>query len=318
MSGRNYYDILGVSKTATPEEIKKAYRKLAMKYHPDRNQGDKSSETKFKDVSEAYAVLSDSEKRKQYDMFGAEGFQNKFSQEDIFRGFDFSDIFREFGFGGGGGGTQNIFGQFFSGAGGPGARRYQTGGPHFGSAGHGFHGRSPDIKGRDMVYELPMTLEEIVSTTRKTISYNVNGKQETVSVKVPAGIAAGQKLRLRGKGQGSPYGGPSGDLYIQIKVLPHERFTRRDDDLYFKERIRYSEAALGTEIDVLTVDGKRLKLKIPQGTQDGAKFRLKGYGLPHMKREGRGDAYAEISIAVPEKLTRKQKDIIESMAENGL
>ncbi|MBW1787436.1 MAG: J domain-containing protein [Deltaproteobacteria bacterium] len=316
MSGKNYYDILGVSKTASSEDIKKVYRKLAMKYHPDRNQGDKSAETRFKDVSEAYAVLSDAEKRRQYDMFGAEGFRNKFSREDIFRGFDFNDIFREFGLRGGGG--QNIFGQFFRGAEGPGARRGRTGGPHFGSAGHGFQGRSPEIKGQDMVYELPMSLEEIASTTPKTISYQVNGKQETVSVKVPAGIADGQKLRLKEKGQPSPYGGPCGDLYIKIKVLRHERFIRREDDLYFKEQIRYSEAALGTEIEVLTVDDKRLKLKIPQGTQDGAKFRFKGYGLPRMKREGRGDAYAEIAIAVPEKLTRKQKDIVKTMADNGL
>jgi len=151
MSGKDYYKILGVSKSASAEEIKKAYRKLALKYHPDHNKGDKTAEAKFKDLSEAYAVLSDPEKKKQYDMFGAEGFQNRFSQEDIFRGFDLGSIFSEFGVGGGGR-SQNIFGQMFGGMGGQGQRHYRTG---------GFRGQNQAMKGQDLLYELPLTLEEL-------------------------------------------------------------------------------------------------------------------------------------------------------------
>ncbi|MBW2118517.1 MAG: J domain-containing protein [Deltaproteobacteria bacterium] len=308
MPGKDYYNILGVSKSASVEEIKKAYRKLALKYHPDHNKGDKEAEARFKDLSEAYAVLSNPEKKKQYDMFGAEGFQNRFSQEDIFRGFDFGSIFSEFGFGGGGR-SQNIFSQMFGGAGGPGQRHYRTG---------GFRGQNRAMKGQDLLYELPLTLEELFETNSKIISYQLDGRQETVSVKIPAGIAAGRKLRLQGKGQAGPYGGPAGDLYVKIRVLDHPVFRRENDDLYLKQIISFSDAVLGTEIEVSTIDKKLLKLRIPPGTQNNAKFRLKGYGLPHMKGQGRGDAYAEISIAVPKKLNKKQKAIVESLKKEGL
>ena len=308
MSGKDYYNILGASKSASTEEIKKAYRKLALKYHPDHNKGDKAAEAKFKDLSEAYAVLSDPEKKKQYDMFGAEGFQNRFSQEDIFKGFDFGNIFSEFGFGGGGR-SQNIFSQMFGGAGGPGQRHYRTG---------GFRGQNQAMKGQDLLYELSLTLEELFETASKIISYQLDGRQETVSVKIPAGIPAGRKLRLQGKGQAGPYGGPAGDLYVKIRVLDHPVFRRENDDLYSKQIIRFSDAVLGTEIEVPTIDKKLLKLKIPPGTQNNARFRLKGYGLPHMKGQGRGDAYAEISIEVPKKINKKQKAIVESLKKEGL
>ena len=308
MPGKDYYNILGVPKSASAGEIKKAYRKLALKYHPDHNKGDKAAEAKFKDLSEAYAVLSDTEKKKQYDMFGAEGFQNRFSQEDIFRGFDFGSIFSEFGFRGGGG-SQNIFSQMFGGAGGPGQRHYRTG---------GFRGQNQAMKGQDLLYELPLTLEELFETTNKIISYQLDGRQETFSVKIPAGIPAGRKLRLQGKGQAGPYGGPAGDLFVKIRVLDHPVFRRENDDLYLKQIISFSDAALGTEIEVPTIDKKLLKLKIPPGTQNNAKFRLKGYGLPHMKGQGRGDAYAEISIEIPKKLNKKQKTIVESLKKEGL
>jgi curved DNA-binding protein len=308
MAGKDYYTILGVSKSASAEEIKKAYRKLALKYHPDHNKGDKGAEAKFKDLSEAYAVLSDPEKKKQYDMFGAEGFQNRFSQEDIFRGFDFGSIFSEFGFGGGGR-SQNIFSQMFGGMGGPGQRHYRSG---------GYRGQNQAMKGQDLLYELSLTLEELFETTSKVISYQLDGRQETVSVKIPAGIPAGRKLRLRGKGQAGPYGGPAGDLYVKIGVIDHPVFRRENDDLHLKQVIPFSDAVLGTEIEVPTIDKKLLKLKIPAGTQNNAKFRLKGYGLPHMNGQGRGDAYAEISIEVPKKLNKKQKAIVESLKKEGL
>jgi curved DNA-binding protein len=316
MPGKDYYKILGVPKSASVAEIKKAYRKLAMQYHPDRNKGDKAAEAKFKEISEAYAVLSDPEKRKQYDMFGADGFQTRFTQEDIFRGVDFSSIFKEFGFGGGGR-TQNFFSQMFGGMGGTGQYHY-TGESPFGGSSRGPRGYQQEVKGQNLIYELPLTLEEVVETTTKVISYQVQGNQERVSVKVPAGIADGQKLRLPGKGQPSPYGGPSGDLFIQIKMLDHPVFRREKDDLYVKQRIKFSQATLGTEIEVPTIDQKRLKLKIPPGTQNNAKLRLKGQGLPRMKANGRGDAYVEINVEVPKKLNTTQKSLVKSLADAGL
>ncbi len=305
MPGKDYYKILGVSKSASPEEIKKAYRKLALKYHPDHNKGNNSAEAMFKEISEAYAVLRDPEKKKQYDMFGAEGFHNKFTQEDIFKGFDLGSIFREFGFGGGGRG-QNPFGQMYGGTGG------------FGQGGRGFQGHNQGTKGQNLVYELPMTLEELCKPTSKTIAYQIDGRQERVSVKVPAGIKGGQKLRLQGKGQPGLFGGPPGDLYVQIKELAHTSFRRENTDLYINRTIRFSDAVLGTEIEVPTIEQKILKLKIPPGTQDNAKFRLKGHGMPLNNGSGKGNAYLEINIEVPKKLTKKQKSLMASLKEVGL
>ncbi|MCJ7594464.1 MAG: DnaJ domain-containing protein, partial [Desulfobacterales bacterium] len=202
MPSKDYYKVLGISRSATPEEIKKAYRKLAMQYHPDRNKGDKGAEAKFKEISEAYAVLSDGEKRKQYDRFGAEGFGRRFTQEDIFRDFDFGSIFKEFGFGGGGRGQQHIFSQVFGG-GGRGQSRGQ--GSPFNASYDRFSGQPHAVKGQDLVYELSLTLEEAAATTSKIVSYSDGGSQEKVSVKVPAGISTGKKLRLQGKGQAGPY-----------------------------------------------------------------------------------------------------------------
>jgi len=312
MATKNYYKILGVSKSASPEQIKKAYRKLALQYHPDRNKGDKASEAKFKEISEAYAVLSDSEKRKQYDMFGAEGFGRRFSQEDIFRDFDFGSIFREFGFGGGRG--QNMFSQMFGGMGGS---QFTGRGSPFDFSYDDLHTRSQPVKGQDLVYELSLTLEDVVTTTKKVISYQVDGRQETVSVKVPAGISTGKKLRLQGKGQRSPHGGLNGDLYIHVKVLDHPLFKRDGDDLLLTQEIRFTDALSGTEIEVPTIDKKTLKLKIPPGTQSNARFRLKGYGMPRMNTSGRGDALVQVTIAVPKKISKKQKDLIKDMAEAG-
>ena len=317
MPGKDYYKILGVSKSVSSGEIKKAYRKLALKYHPDHNKGDKSAEDKFKDISEAYAVLSDPEKKKQYDMFGAEGFQNKFTQEDIFRGFDFGSIFQEFGFRGGGK-SQDIFSQIFGGTGGTGQRYYRSSGSPFGSSSRGFRGQTQGVKGQDVIYELSLPLEEVTKTTNKIISYQINGNKEKVSVKIPAGITSGKKLRLSGKGYAGLYGGPPGDLFIQIKVLDHPVFRRESANLFLKQKIKFSDAVLGTEIEVPTIDQKRLKLKIPPGTQNNAKFRLKGYGLPRMNGSGRGDAYVEINITVPKKINNKQKSLVKSLAEEGL
>jgi curved DNA-binding protein len=315
MPGKDYYKILGLSKSASDSDIKKAYRKLAMKYHPDRNKDDSAAETRFKEISEAYAVLSDKEKRKQYDMFGSEGFQNRFSQEDIFRGFDFGDIFREFGFKTGGRG-HNIFGNMFGGMGGSG---FRGSGSPFNSPFGSHAGRPQPIKGKDIIYELSVTLEETLNNTEKIIAYHTDdSNQEKISVKIPAGISAGKKLRLPGKGHPGFNGGPKGDLYIKVRVMEHPLFKREFDNLILTRDIKLSEAALGTEIEIPTIDKKSLRLKIPPGTQNNAKFRIKGYGMPHMNEKGRGDAYVYVNISIPKKLNKKQEDLIKKLAETGL
>ena len=174
------------------------------------------------------------------------------------------------------------------------------------------------MRGQDLVYELSVTLEEVVTTTDKVISYQVGSRHEKVSVKVPAGISSGKKLRLTGKGQPGAYGGPNGDLYIQIRVIDHPLFKREGDNLILNREIKFSEALLGTEIEVPTIDKKTLRLKIPPGTQSNAKFRLKGHGMPRMNRSGRGDAFVQVTIGIPKKPNKKQKALAEELAEAGL
>jgi curved DNA-binding protein len=315
MTAKDYYKILGIPKSASNDEIKKAYRKLAMKYHPDRNKGDKDAEARFKDISEAYAVLSDKEKRQQYDMYGSEGFQNRFTQEDIFRDFDFGSIFREFGFETSGRG-QNIFSQIF---GGMGRNSFGTGRSRYSSPFGAHGGMSRPSKGKDIVYELAITLDEAFNKSEKIISYqNEAYNQERVSVKIPAGISSGKKLRLQGKGYRGVNGGPNGDLYIQVKVLDHPLFKREGNDLFLAKDVKYSEAVLGAEVEVPTIDKKTLRLKIPPGSQDNARFRLKGYGMPRMSGHGRGDAYVILNISIPKALNKEQEDLIKKIAEAGL
>jgi len=319
MASKDYYKILGVNKSANAEEIKKAYRKLALKYHPDRNGSNKNSEEKFKEISEAYAVLSDPEKKKQYDMFGAEGFQQRFSQEDIFNNINFSDIFREFGFGnvGGGwkkGGGPGMFTQNFSRANKTSGYKANGGSP-FSSVFGDFSGRTGRLKGQDVIYELPVQLEDIVKESQKTISYSLNGIHQQIKVKIPPGIGDEKKLRLAGKGQPGQNGGPSGDLYVKIKILDHPVFKKEGDDLYVNREVPFSGVLLGTKIEVLTIDGKRLSLKIPAGTQSGSKMRLKGHGMPPMGGGKRGDEYVKIQVAVPKKLNKNQREAIEKLKD---
>jgi curved DNA-binding protein len=305
MATKDYYDILGVNKKASDEEIKRAYRKLAMKYHPDRNPNKKEAEERFKEINEAYAVLSDKEKRKQYDTFGAEGFRQRFSQEDIFRGFDFDEILsglfggrgrREFRFGGRGGFD---FGDIFAGQGG-----YQD------------TGRMPQ-KGEDVLYELSISLEEAASGGEKRVSYRKNGRIEEVSVKIPRGIPSGKKLRLAGKGMQGRNGGPPGDLYLQISVRDHPIFTREGDDLVVEKEVGFSEAVLGTTVEVPTLEGKK-RVKVPPGTQSHTKMRLKGLGLPRFQREGRGDELVKVIVRVPKRVSEKNKKLIEELAREGI
>ena len=305
MSATDYYKILGVNKNASDGEIKKAYRKLAMKYHPDHTKGDKTAEEMFKKISEAYAVLSDKKKRSQYDTFGSTGFQQRYSQEDIFKGFDFSDILREFGIGGTSFSTGKRGGMRFA---------FENDSP-FGTRARR---QQAQIKGSDLLYELHLTIQEVATGTSKTVRLQHNGRSENVTIKIPKGMISGKKLRLAGKGQQSPYGGPPGDLYIQSKVLSDPVYSVKGYNLYINREIKLSEALLGTSISVPTVEGKKLSLKIPAGTKHKTKMRLSGYGLPNMRSQGKGDLFVIIRIYLPKNLNDKQKSLIKQLAKAGL
>jgi curved DNA-binding protein len=301
MSATDYYKVLGVDKKASDSEIKKAYRKMAMKYHPDHTKGDKAAEEKFKQISEAYAVLSDKEKRQQYDTYGSTDFHQRFSQEDIFRNFDFGDIFKEFGFGGGGG-----FGD--------GVRFSFGGGSPFGGRGR----RQAPAKGSDLVYELPLTLAEVATGSTKTVSFQHQGRTENITVKIPKGMISGKRLRLAGKGEPSPFGGPPGDLFIKSRVLGDSVFSVDSHDLHVNRNLKLTDALLGTSISIPTIAGKELSLKIPPGTKHKTKMRLSGHGLPRMKDQGHGDLYVTIHVEMPKTLTDQQKQLIVELARTGL
>ena len=310
MAENDYYKILGVGRDAAADDIKKAYRKLAMKYHPDKAKGDKKqAEEKFKQISEAYAVLSNPEKKKEYDEFGSQVFRDKFTQEDIFRGGDFSDIF-------GDAASESIFSRIFGGQGGGRprgrTRSFRYGGPE----GHYEQMQAP--KGQDLQVEVPITLHEIAFGTDKLVSFTHQGQVEKISVKIPPGSLPGKKLRLTGKGSPSPMGGPAGDLYVKLKELEHPVFKREAGDLLVDRRIKLSEATLGTKVTVPTLDGKTMSLKVPPGTQSHTKMRLKNYGLPTASGKSRGDQLVRIIVETPANLTKKQKALLEDLAKEGL
>ncbi|GAI63889.1 unnamed protein product, partial [marine sediment metagenome] len=188
----------------------------------------------------------------------------------------------------------------------------------YGSFFGGFGGPGGPVKGQDLIYELSVNLEDIVQTNQKTIAYNLGGHHEQIKVKIPAGIGDGKKLRLTGKGQPGPEGGTPGNLYIKVKVLAHPVFTRDGDDLYLTREVTFSDAVLGASIEVPTIDGKRLSLKVPAGSQNGSKLRLKGYGMPRTNGRGRGYAYVKLSITVPKKLDKRQRELVERLKESGL
>ncbi|MCK9229211.1 MAG: J domain-containing protein [Syntrophales bacterium] len=305
----DYYEILGLTKKATAEDIKKAYRRRALKYHPDRNPGNPQAEAEFKKISEAYAVLSDPEKRKQYDIFGSQDFGRRYSQEDIFRDFDFNSIFREFAFG-----TRRTGFQ--------GKRRMSRGDDPFAFAdlfSGTWNQQGPRLqpeRGKNIEYNLDVTLEEAFGGAEKKISLAGGGKK--ILVRIPPGIATGRKLRLPGKAHPGKHGGVAGDVLITVRVVPHKVFAREGDNLTVSAGIRYSEAVLGTTVEIPTIGGETKRVRIPAGSGPLTKIRMKGYGMPRFRGAGRGDAYLRLSIIIPKSLNKEQDKLIRSMAEKGL
>ncbi len=305
---KDYYETLGVAKSASEEEIKKAYRKLAMKFHPDRNPGNKEAEERFKQINEAYAVLSDPEKRKQYDTFGMGGFQQKYSEEDIFRGFNVGDLFKDLGFGGG-----DIFSMIFGKQAGRGGRqRTQT--QDFGD--YIYREREP-ARNLDLNYELEIPFMDAIHGAEKRISFTGHQGVEEVNVKIPKGISTGKKLRLQGKGNRDPYTGKRGDLYVTIKVGEHPVFKRSGNDLYVTKEIRLTDALLGTSVEVPSIDGPK-RVTIPPGVKSHSKVRLKGLGVPDLGKGIAGDQYVEVIIDIPKKLTDKQRSLLEELRKEGI
>lgn len=301
----DYYKTLGVEKGASNDEIKKSYRKLALQFHPDRNKGDKKAEERFKEISEAYAVLSDDQKRKQYDSFGDKRFHQQYSQEDIFRNTDFGQVFNEFDLGGGLG---DIFGRIFGGAGG-----FPGGGPR-----GGFGGGAGGMKGQDVEYPLRVSFHEAFNGGERQLSFKLSdGTARQLKVRIPKGAKDQGRLRVAGKGAESPYGGPPGDLIVVLEVTPHPNFERDGDDILARVPLKISEALLGTSKDVETMDGVK-KVKIPEGVKAGTKVRLKNLGFPKAGQSARGDFYAVVDIQMPQKLTDSQKSAALALQEVDL
>lgn len=299
MAGTDYYKALGVDKKATPDEIKKSFRKLAVKYHPDRNPNDKSAEDKFKEINEAYAVLSDPKKKEEYDTYGSSGFHKQYSQEDIFRGFDFSNVYKDMGTAGG----EDIFSRLFGGA---------FGG---GRAQGGF--RAGPQRGGDLEMETDVSFRDAAMGAEKLVAFRRNGVREELKVRIPAGVDNGSKIRISGKGGQGEAGGAAGDLFLIIRLLPDPVFSRDGGDLFVERSIPFSSACMGTSLDVPTLEGEK-RIKVPAGIQPGTKIRLKGCGVKSLGSNTKGDLYVKVAIHVPETLSPEQKKLIEELVKSGL
>ncbi|MFD7023709.1 DnaJ C-terminal domain-containing protein [Promicromonospora sukumoe] len=310
---KDFYAVLGVSKDADDAAVKKAYRKLARQYHPDQNQGDAAAESRFKEIGEAYAVLSDPEQRRQYDAVRAMAGGARFSA----------------GAGGAGaGGFEDIMGAMFGGAQGPGGRggprvRYSQGGnggagfedilgSMFGGGrtayGAGTTGYTTPTAGADVVAQVTLPFRAAVEGT--TADLEVNGR--TITARIPAGINDGKKIRLRGKGRPGVAGGPAGDLVVTVHVTPHPVWTLDGLDLRMTVPVTFAEAALGTTLEVPTLDGATVRLKVPAGTPSGRALRVKGRGVQTAKANG--DLLVTVQVVVPQKLSRKAKQALETFA----
>lgn len=301
MATQDYYQLLGVPRDASQDDIRKAFRKLAMQYHPDRNPTPEG-EAKFKELNEAYAVLSDPEKRKQYDMFGSEGFGQRYSQDEIFKNFDprgvFGDLF--------GGDFSAIFG-----GGGRGGRRSGGFNP-FGGAQH-----AQPMQGRDVEVPLTVSFHEAYHGGERAVSLQGAGGLESVRVRVPKGVTDGAKLRVRGKGQPGAMGGPAGDLLLRVEIAAHPRYRFVQEHLEVDAPIALTDALLGTTVDVETPDGETQAVRIPAGTLHGQKLRLRGKGFP--RRDGPdGDLFVKVVVNMPKELTPAQLEHVQALRELGL
>ena len=305
---RDYYEVLGVQKNASQEEIKKAYRKLAKKYHPDANPGDKRAEEKFKELSEAYDILKDPEKRKLYDRFGHAAFdetmagQGPYGPQGAQQGYgsgwyDFGTTgngsqYREYHF------SSDDLGDIF--------------GDFFGGFGKGTH--TGGNKGADIETEMTISFDEAAFGCTKKIYFEGNQKKP-LEVKIPAGIDEGQSVRLRGNGHPGSSGMPSGDMYIRVHITPKQGYERKGMDVYTTEEIPYTTAVLGGDAIFGTLYGK-IKCRIPAGTQSGSRIRIKNKGIQSMKNPSvRGDEYVTVQIAVPRNPTAQEKNKIRELAE---
>jgi len=325
MAKKDYYNILGVKRNASEQEIKQAYRRLARKHHPDVNPGDKSAEARFKQINEAYEVLSDKETRKKYDQFGdqwqyADQFAQAGWQQTPFRDFAQRGSATSFHFGEGDLGS--LFDELLRGT------RTRT-----------YTRRAQPRRGRDMEAPVEVTLEEAYHGTNRTISLQVEepcstckgsgliqnmpcatcqgagivARMKRLEVKIPPGVKNGSRVRIAGKGQPG-YGRANGDLYLRISVKPHRLFERRGDDLYAKVPVPLTAAMLGGEVQVPTLKGK-LALKIPPETQNGRVFRLTGQGMPHLGNSSRGDMLAKVKVVLPTKLSQQEKELFRRLGE---
>ncbi len=290
MAKRDYYDILGVSRNASDDEIKKAYRKLAIKYHPDKNPGDKEAEAKFKEISEAHEILADKQKRARYDQFGHAGVGGNAGGGNPFAGGNYNFNGQSFNFDfGAGGGLDDILGSIFG----------------FGG------GQRRPARGTDYRTTVVLNFEEAVFGVTKIIT--ADGKE--LKVKIPAGIDDGMSIRLTGKGGAAPKGGTKGDLYVSVRVKPHKHLTREGSIILSEKTISMVDAALGTEVDVETVDGN-VRMKVPAGTQSGTPFKLSGHGVPLMRSDGdRGPHIVTVIVDTPKSLSKRQKEILEEFRD---
>ena len=352
---RDYYEVLGVSRGASEDEIKKAYKKMARKYHPDLNPGDKTAEEKFKEVNEAYEVLSDADKKARYDQYGHAGVDPNFGAGGFGGGFDGSFDFGDLG---------DIFGSFFGGGFG-GGRRTNPNAPQrgesirmsiaisFEEAAFGCekavtveryetcdtcHGNGcapgtspevcPDCHGTGTVQVRRQTPMGVFATSSPCPKCGGKGriihqpcrgsgmvrKKKTIQASIPAGIDNGQTISIRGQGNAGKNGGPAGDLLITITVRPHELFRREGASVLGEAPITFTQAVLGAELEIPTIDGK-VKYTLPEGTQSGTTFRLKGKGIPSINGRGRGDQYVTVYIETPKNLNKEQKEALKKFAE---
>jgi curved DNA-binding protein len=321
---KDYYQTLGVSKTASEKEIKQAYRRLARKHHPDVNPGDRGAEVRFKEINEAYAVVSDSEKRRKYDQLGAnwqqyervaqpqggagfppgfEGFHVEYEGPGAERVGGFSDFFKMFF---GGADAESVFG----GMGGarPGRRSRGAGARH--PSGFSFEA----AKGRDVSAQIEIGLEDAFRGSQQRLSLQTNPgvPPQQIDVKIPAGVRDGSRVRVAGKGEPGQGGAQPGDLFLDVKVRPHTIYRREGDDLYLDLPVTVTEAALGTEVEVPTLSG-RTRIKVPAGSQGGQLLRLRGKGMPRLKKDGHGDLLARIKVVTPTELTDRERELLEEL-----